>query len=65
MAKEKGTLTLTTSQQRPMIVALGDDIKILITKENSRIKIVIEAPHEISIKRLTDLERALNPKQVG
>lgn len=57
--KEIGSLTLTTSPNRQMIVAVGEDIKLLITKEKKRIKIVIQAPKDISVKRLTSLEKEL------
>jgi sRNA-binding carbon storage regulator CsrA len=59
MSKEKGTLTLTCNQSRQMIVSIGDDIKLLVTKENAKIKIVIEAPLDVRVKKLTDLEKAL------
>lgn len=60
--KEKGNLTLTTSPNRQMIVSIGDDIKLLITRDSNskRIKLVVEAPKDIRVSRLTSLERELN-----
>lgn len=59
MSDKKGNLVFSTSNSKPMIVSLGDDTKLLITKEGKRIKLVIEAPKSVNIKRHCDLEREL------
>lgn len=57
--KEKGTLCYTVKNQHPIVVRLDDDINILIIKKGSYTKVVIEAPKEVQIKRLKEVEEAI------
>lgn len=55
--EEKGLLTLSCSLKKSIVVQIGEGIKIFARKERGRVHLTIEAPKDVKLTRLKEIEQ--------